>query len=52
MEGSDDEFSDLEDVDECDGNIDLHDASPPEDPAGPPGSVLVGLDTDTAAVDS
>ena len=58
MEGSDDEFSDLEDVDECDGNIDLlHDASPPEDPAGPPGSVFnssmdVGSDTDTAAADS
>ena len=58
MEGSDDEFSYLEDVDECDGNIDLlHDASPPEDPAGPPGSVFdssmdVGSDTDTVAADS
>ena len=57
MEGSNDEFSDLEDVDECDSNIDLlHDASP-EDPTGPPGSVFdssmdVGLDTDTVAADS
>ena len=54
MEGSDDEFSDLEDVDEDDGNNELDHAA--EDPTAPPeildSSMEPDSDTDSAAADS
>ena len=52
MEGSDDEFSDLEDIDEDDGNNELDDdAGPSEDPITPHDALdsSMDLDLDTAA---
>lgn len=59
MEGSDDEFSDLEDVGDHDGDNELFDGvSPAEDPTAPPdddvlnSSLDPASDMDTAAADS
>ena len=59
MEGSDDEFSDLEDRGDHDGDNELFDGvSPAEDPTAPPDDDILNFsldpasDMDTAAADS